>query len=168
MKITTFILFVLTAVMSAQVVAVIDSEKIFESLGEVSDAAELLETEIEEWEAHADSLQDEIDAIQADLDYTMVMSPERRMEREQLLERKTDELQSFLEVTFGPGGLVESRNHELVSPIIARINEAVQEISLEEGYDIVLDASAGLIVYVSNSLDITDTVLDRLTSRGDY
>lgn len=154
------------AVLSAQNVAVIDSDRIFENLGEVADATELLETEIEEWEAHADSLQEEIDAIRDDLEYTMVMSPERRREREALLEEKTGELQEFLSSTFGPGGLVESRNRELVSPIVASINETVQEISIEEGFDLVLDTSGGLVVYVSNSIDITDMVLERLTTGG--
>lgn len=152
--------------LQAQDIAVIDSDRIFDNLGDVSDARELLQTEIEEWEAHADSLQDEIDAIQADLEYTMVMSPERRREREALLEDKNQELQSFLSSTFGPGGLVESRNSQLVEPIVAAINEAVQEISIEEGYDLVLDTSGGMVVYVSNSLDITDMVLERLSTGG--
>lgn len=154
------------AMIRAETIAVIDSDRIFDGLGEVADATELLESEIEEWEAHADSLQEEIDAIRSDLEYTMVMSPERRREREALLQEKTAELQGFLTQTFGPGGLVESRNRELVSPIVAGINEAVREISVEEGFDLVLDTSGGLVVYVSNSLDITDMVLERLATGG--
>ncbi len=155
---------VVATVMAAQTIAVIDSERIFDNLGEVSDARELLENEIQDWNTRADSLQDEIDAIKTDLEYTMVMSPERRREREALLEEKSKELQEFLSQTFGPGGLVETRNTDLVSPIVARINEVVQEISLDEGYDIVLDTSNGSVVYVSNSLDITDKVLEKLAA----
>jgi len=166
MKTALYSLLLAAAVLTAQSVAVIDSERIFENLGEVADATELLETEIEEWEARADSLQDEIDAIRNDLEYTMVMSPERRREREALLEEKTRELQDYVAATFGPGGLVETRNTQLVSPIVAGINEAVQEISTEEGFDLVLDASGGLVVYVSNSIDITDMVLERLATGG--
>jgi len=157
---------VVISCLAAQTIAVIDSDRIFDNLGEVTDATELLEEEIQEWEAHADSLQEEIDAIEADLEYTMVMSPDRRREREALLEEKSAELQIFLSQTFGPGGLVESRNSSLVSPIVASINEAVQEISLEEGYDLVLDTSSGLVVYVSNSFDITDVVLEKLSTGG--
>lgn len=167
MKFSLFILVSIIVVLFAQSIVVIDSDRIFDSMGEVTDAMELLETEIDEWEIHADSLQEEIDAIQTDLDYTMVMSPERRRERETLLEMKTAELHSFLQRTFGPGGLVESRNEELVSPIVASINETVMKISEEEEYDIVIDTSAGVVVYVSSSLDITDKVLERLATRGD-
>ena len=144
----------------------IDSERIFQSMGDVVDATELLTEEIEAWEAHADSLQDEIDAIQYDLDYTMVMSPERRRERETLLQIRTGELQAFLEQVFGPGGLVETRNSQLVGPIVASINEAVRKLGQEEGFDLVLDTSGGLVVYADQSLDITDMVLEELSSRG--
>jgi len=166
MKTVLIAAFTVASFLAAQTIAVIDSDRIFDNLGEVTDAAELLEIEILDWEAHADSLQEDIDAIQADLEYTMVMSPERRREREALVEEKSVELQTFLSRTFGPGGLVESRNSQLVSPIVASINEAVQELSIEEGYDIVLDTSGGLVVYVSNSLDITDMVLEKLSTGG--
>ncbi len=166
MKIALLVAISVASVLVAQTIAVIDSDRIFDNLGEVTDATELLEREVQEWEAHADSLQEEIDAIQADLEYTMVMSPERRREREALIEEKSVELQTFLSNTFGPGGLVESRNSQLVSPIVASINEAVQEMSIEEGYDIVLDTSGGLVVYVSNSLDITDMILEKLSTGG--
>ena len=164
MKVALLAAFTFSFILAAQTIAVIDSDRIFDNLGEVTDATELLEKEIFEWEAHADSLQEEIDIIQADLDYTMVMSPERRRERETLIEEKSLELQTFLAQTFGPGGLVETRNSQLVSPIVASINEAVQELSIAEGYDIVLDTSGGLVVYVSNSLDITDIVLEKLST----
>ena len=166
MKVALLAAFTVAFILAAQTIAVIDSDRIFDNLGEVTDATELIEKEIDEWEAHADSLQEEIDVIQADLDYTMVMSPERRRERETLIEAKSLELQTFLAQTFGPGGLVETRNSQLVSPIVASINETVQELSIAEGYDIVLDTSGGLVVYVSNSLDITDMVLEKLSTGG--
>ncbi len=157
---------VLAACALGQSVAVIDSDRIFESLGEVSDARELLETEIEEYRAHADSLQEEIDELERDLARTLMMSPETRREKERLLETKRAELEGYLSDVFGPDGTVESRNEELVSPIVAGINEAVQEISNEEDYDLVIDASEGLVVFADPSIDITDEVINRLAAGG--
>ena len=157
---------VLAACALAQSVAVIDSDRIFESLGEVSDARELLETEIEDFRAHADSLQEEIDQLERELSRTLMMSPETRREKERLLEDKRSELEGYLSDVFGPGGTVESRNQELVSPIVASINETVQEISNEEDYDLVIDASEGLVVFADPSIDITDEVIDRLAAGG--
>jgi len=153
--------------MLAQSIAVFDADQVFESLGEVTDARELLETEIEEWELHVDSLQEEIDQITEDLSRTLMMSPERRQEKENLLEEKKTQLESYLSSVFGPGGLMERRNDELVSPIIASINEAVMEIASEDDIQIVLDASAGQVVYAEASVDITSRVIERVLSRDD-
>jgi len=166
MKMISLLLFLLTAFSTAQTIAVIDSDVIFNSLGDVTDARELLENEIEEWEAHADSLQDEIDEIETDLDFTMVMSPERRTELEDELEVKQMELQNYVASTFGPGGLVETRNEQLVSPIVSGINDAVREICVEEGIDIVIDIANGTVVYADDALDITQEVIDFLSRGG--
>jgi outer membrane protein len=166
MRISTVAVIALALGAMAQTVAVIDSDRIFEALGEVSDARELMETEIEEYRAHADSLQEEIDDLERELSRTLMMSPESRREKERLLEEKRAELEGYLSDVFGPGGVVESRNEELVSPIVAGINETVQEISNEEGYQLVIDASEGLVVFAEPSVDITDEVIDRLATGG--
>ncbi len=162
-----YLLLLVPAVLYAQSIAVFDADRVFESLGEVTDAQELLETEIEEWELHVDSLQDEIDEIEEDLSRTLMMSPERRQEKEALLDEKMAQLEQFLSGVFGPGGLMERRNEELVSPIIASINEAVMDIASEDGIQIVIDASAGQVVYAEASVDITDRVIDRVVSGND-
>ena len=159
--------FVLPALMLGQTVAVFDADRVFESLGEVTDARELLETEMDEWELHVDSLQEEIDLLQEDLSRTLMMSPERRQEKEALLEEKKVQIESYLSSVFGPGGLMERRNEELVNPIIAAINEAVMNIASEEGIELVLYASACQVVYADASVDITDQVIDRVMSGND-
>ena len=162
-----FILLALPALLLGQTIAVFDSDVVFESLGEVNDARELLEIEIDEWELHVDSLQEEIDLLEEDLSRTLMMSPERRQEKETLLAEKKIQIEAFLSSIFGPGGTMERRNEELVSPIIAAINEAVLEIASEEDIQIVLDASAGQVVYAEASVDITDKVIDMVMSGND-
>jgi len=165
MKLIVFL--ALPTLLLGQTVAVFDSDMVFESLGEVTDARELLEIEISEWELHVDSLQEEIDLLEEDLSRTLMMSPERRQEKESLLEEKKIQIEAYLSSIFGPGGVMERRNEELVNPIIAAINEAVLEIASEEDIQIVLDASAGQIVYAEASVDITDKVIDMVMSGND-
>ncbi len=166
-KMKLVILLAFPALLFGQSIAVFDSDLVFESLGEVSDARELLETEMDEWELHVDSLQEEIDELEADLSRTLMMSPERRQEKETLLEEKKLHIESYLSSIFGPGGLMERRNEELVNPIIAAINTAVMDVASEDGLQIVLDAAAGQVVYAEASVDITDKVIDRVMSGND-
>ncbi len=161
------VVLVFPALLAAQTIAVFDSDEVFESLGEVADARELLETEMDQWELHVDSLQEEIDALEEDLSRTLMMSPERRQEKEALLEEKKIQIESYLSSVFGPGGLMERRNEELVNPVITAINEAVIDIASEEGIQLVLDASAGQVVYAEASVDITEQVIDRVMSSDD-
>ncbi len=160
------LLLLLPAALQAGTIAVLDSDRIFDSLGGVADARELLQTEIEAWNRHADSLQADIDAIELDLSRTLMMSPERRRERETLLDQKRVELELFLSSTFGPGGLAERRNAELVTPIVDEINRIVRILGEENGYDLVLDAAGGSVAYADGSLDITDLVITRMSTRG--
>ncbi len=95
-----------------------------------------------------------------------MMSPERRRERETLLDQKRAELEQFLSSTFGPGGLAERRNAELVTPIVDEINRIVRILGEENGYDLVLDAAGGSVAYADGSLDITDLVITRMSTRG--
>ena len=162
-----FIALVFPALLFGQTVAVFDSDLVFESLGEVADARELLETEMDEWELHVDSLQEEIDILEEDLSRTIMMSPERRQEKELLLAEKKEQIESYLSSVFGPGGLMERRNEELVNPIIATINEAVMNIASEEDIQLVLDASAGQVVFADASVDITDKVIDWVITGND-
>jgi outer membrane protein len=162
-----FIILCFPALLMAQTIAVFDSDQVFNALGEVADARELLETEMDQWELHVDSLQEEIDVLEEDLSRTLMMSPERRQEKEALLDEKKTQIESYLSSVFGPGGLMERRNEELVSPIIAAINEAVIFIASEEGIQLVLDATAGQVVYAEASIDITDRVIDRVMSGDD-
>lgn len=157
-----FLLFLAASSAYALEIGLIDSERIFEELGDVKDARELLESEIEDYQLHADSLEADIKTIEEDLARTLMMSPERRREREALLRQKRSELEEFLSTTFGPGGIVEIRNEQLVTPIIAEINEVIREIGVEEDYDLIIDFSVGGVIYARESLDITDMVLDML------
>jgi len=162
-----FIVLAVPAILLGQTIAVFDADRVFESLGAVTDARELLETEMDQWELHVDSLQEEIDLLEQDLSRTLMMSPERRQEKESLLAEKKSQIESYLSSVFGPGGLMERRNEELVAPIISSINEAVMNIASEDGIKIVLDASAGQVVYADATVDITDKVISRVLSGND-
>jgi outer membrane protein len=166
LKYAAFLILLACAAAFSRDMAVVDSKRVFDTLGSVRDARELLEEELDKWQAHADSLQQEVDEIRADLERTMVMSPERRMEREALLVLKEGNLQRFLSDVFSPGGLLERRNEQLVAPIVAAINEAVREIATEEGLSLVLDSSSGHVVFADPALDITDLVIDRVAAGG--
>jgi outer membrane protein len=58
------------------------------------------------------------------------------------------------------------RQQELVQPIMDKVQQAINDIHVEEGYAMVFDAAAAapVLVAADKSLDITDKVLARLRS----
>ena len=59
------------------------------------------------------------------------------------------------------------RNDELSGPIVTAIEDATRRVAEKEGFDLVLDAGPGIVVYSKPELDITDEVLEDLeVSRG--
>jgi outer membrane protein len=51
------------------------------------------------------------------------------------------------------------------APIIQLIRKAVNEIALQEGYDMVVDRATGAVLFWKNENDLTQKVLDYLNSR---
>jgi outer membrane protein len=64
---------------------------------------------------------------------------------------------------FGPDGQLFKKRMELIQPIQDQIYNAVQEVAKRKRYDLVLDKSGAItLLYVSNSLDISGEVLEKM------
>ena len=50
---------------------------------------------------------------------------------------------------------------ELISPLLERVNTAIQLVAEENGYDVVFTLQSGL-GYIKPTLDVTDKVLEQL------
>jgi Skp family chaperone for outer membrane proteins len=109
-------------------------------------------------------MKDEIDSIAIDKEKnSLVWSTSKKNEVEALLVAKQDTLQQFLDVTFGPNGKAERRMAELSKPIKDRVIAIIRRISIENDYDVVLDAAVVSIAFAKESLDLTDEVLAEIS-----
>ena len=95
-----------------------------------------------------------------------MLSEERRREMETEFQRGTQEYEQFRQSIFGQGGKAQTRNQELLEPVLAEVQRAVEEIAEENDYDLIFDAVDGNIVYGSETYDITDLVLDKLIEQA--
>lgn len=93
-----------------------------------------------------------------------MLSDERRREKEEDYQRRVTEYDKFVQSIWGPNGLVAQRNEEILRPIIARIQAILVDVAEEDGYDLILDAADGNILYADPSLDLTQRVLDLLNA----
>lgn len=143
--------------------AFIDSDRIFREYGKTREAQESFNREVQELSRTAREKKVEIDEMQRKLDQQAPMLSEAKRDQEtQALQQKVSEYEAFIQEHWGPTGKISKLNEEYLRPIIDRVHRIVQDIGNNEGYQLILDAADGNIVYGDKSLDLTDRVLGRL------
>jgi outer membrane protein len=125
-------------------------------------AQEQFETERKAWDKEAQDKSDELNTMIEDYNnQKVVLSDEKKKEREATIRTKKDALDFFTRQIYGPSGTAERKQAELLDPILEKIHQAIQAVAEEESFDIILTSSSGL-AYFKPSMDVTDKVLAKL------
>jgi Skp family chaperone for outer membrane proteins len=141
----------------------IDSMKLKTDYKEFADVQAKFDQQLAEWQSQADSLKKTVDSLQSDFDnQSLLLSEEKKKEKENLIEQKKGEYTSFVNQAFGPGGKMEKLNAELTKPILDKINTVLEKIALENNYIVIFDAVNGNIAWAKKGLDLTEMVLEEL------
>ena len=142
----------------------IDSQKILEKYKEAQDAQKQLQELNKRWEDEAKNMQQELQTKLEDLEsQALLLSDERKKEKETELQNLQIRLQQFQQEKWGAQGEVYSKRAELMQPVIDKINTVIKKIGTDEKYDYIFDVVNGNILHVSASQpDLTDRVLEEL------
>jgi outer membrane protein len=144
-------------------IAFLDSDRIFAEYSKTREAQESFNREVQELSQTAREKKIEIDEMQKKLDQQAPMLSEAKRDQEtQALQQKISEYEAFVQEQWGPTGRISKLNEDYLRPIIDRVHRIVQDIGNNEGYQLILDAADGNIVYGDKTLDLTDRVLSRL------
>ena len=141
----------------------VDSQRIFEGYRGAQDAQERFNREITSWRTEADERRRSLDVLRNELhDQEALLSAEKKLEKETAVQRAVADYDRFVQEFWGPGGRVGRLNDEMTREVIAKIRDAVETIANREGYDLVLDAADGNVIFGVKSLDLTERVLTEL------
>lgn len=147
-------------------IAHVDSKLIFEGYRGTKKAQEEFDRQVAKWEQQANLLQKELSAIKEKLEKQMLMlSDEKKKELEADYAKKETELKDFISKVYGRNGELLTENEKVSGPIIQLIRKAVNEIALQEGYDMVVDRASGSVLFWKNENDLTQKVLEYLNAR---
>ncbi len=148
----------------------IDSDIVKDRLPEFREAQRKLDQLRQEYEREAGDRQGKLLKLQEDFrKQELLMSEARRQELQEEFDAKIQQLQSFNVQKFGPEGELVRKNVELSGPIYKQVNEALQAIGREEGYDFIFDvAGNSSIVFVDEEkYNLTEDVLKWLEEERD-
>ncbi len=159
------LLFLFGSVAYAQKVGYVDSDRLRNEYKPFTEAKTQLDKEVGEWQRKSDSLSQYLRILEDSLNkVALILSPEKKKEKEEGVAKAKREYQQYLAETFGVGGKVERRNSELSKPLLDKVNAAIAEVALENNFDLILDTVTGSVAYGRKSLDVTDRVLEKLNA----
>ena len=166
MKITkyTILTLALASLALADVkIGYVDSNEIMNNFDEVRQVQADLEKEQRRLESEFNELVYSLDSLKQDFDrQRLLMSDTRRNEKENEILNKEKSVQKFQLDKFGPEGEIYKTQNQLLKPVLAKIDDAIQKVGSERGYDFILDAMSGALLYALDSHNLTEDVMDEL------
>jgi outer membrane protein len=143
-----------------QKIGFVNTEVILQEYKAVQAAMETFNRDVQAWEGDLQQRKKELDDLQRDVQHqSLMLSDQRRQDRESEYQRKLTEFEKFKESIWASDGLIEQRNEELLRPIISRVQVALEQLAAEEGFDLILDAADNNILYGDPAYDLTQRVL---------
>ena len=141
----------------------IDSNEIMTKFEEVRQVQVTLEKEQRKLQAEMENLIQQLDSLNQEYDrQRLLMSDSRRQEKEQELVRSEQQIQKFQMDKFGPEGEIYRKQNQLLKPVLAKVDEAIQAVGKRQEYDYIMDAVGGAIVYALDSNNLTEDVIEEL------
>jgi len=152
----------------SQKYAIIDTRYILDKLPDYKAAQKQLDDIAISWQQEIDSRQAELDRMYKDFEAEQVMLvADLKKKREDQLYNKEKDLRDLQRKRFGFEGDLFKKRQELIKPIQDKVYNAVQKISVQRGYDFVLDKSEGItIIFADPKLDKSEDVLKDLGVRN--
>lgn len=141
-------------------VGFVNATSIFEQFSAAKEAQAAYEKEMTDLGNQVDVMEREIKAFADTLETRKYLFSEDRLrEKQQELQKRQDDYVRFRQ---DAEMRAAKRNEELTRPIVTAIEEAARSVAEKEGFDLVLDSAAGIVVYSKPELDLTDKVLQSL------
>lgn len=149
---------------SAQLkIGYIDSEVLKERLPEFRDAQRTLDQLRQDYENQAKDREAKLLRLQEDFQrQELLLSEAKKAELQAEFNTKGQQLEQFIQEKFGPEGELMRKNVELSEPIFKKINDAIQGMAEEKGYDFIFDAAAPSsgLVFAKEEYDLTESLLE--------
>jgi outer membrane protein len=149
---------------NAQKFALIDMEYIMENIPAYQRASNELDLASQQYQKAIEAKMKEAEALYTAYQKTSsTLSAAQRTQKEEAIIAKEKEAAELRQKYFGPEGEMAKKEEALMTPIQNQIYEAVKQISLQRGYDAVIDrASATSVIFASPRIDISNEVLSKL------
>ncbi len=150
-----------TAIYAEMKIAYIDSDKIMMQSDATMEAQAILMEERQKWEAEVMEMDAQLEELVKDYQASeFVLTETGKKEAEDKINELGALRQQKVTEYFGENGKFFQKQNELLEPILTKLKNVIENISIDNNYSLVLDVASGGVLYGDTNLDITDEVLD--------
>lgn len=152
---------------SGQAIAYIDLQYILKNLPQYESANDQINLISKRWQKEIETADQEAKVLVANYQTEQIfLSEKMKKEREKEILDKENEVLELKRKYFGESGELFKKREALLKPIQDEIYTAVQDVANEQFIQIVKDRSSDpSLIYLSNKLDISDAVLEKLGAK---
>lgn len=148
----------------AQNCIVVDSEKIFKSIGAYNQAITTLDALAESYQKQVDAkfalVEQAYNKYMAEKEY---LSPSAQQTREEAILKQEREATELQESIFGQEGELIQKRKDLIQPIQKQVFDAIERYAKANGIEVVIDkASNPTLLYTADRADRTQEVIKML------
>lgn len=151
-------------VAQAQKFALVDMDYILKHIPAYESANDQLNILSKKWQVEVETAtQNAQNLLKSYQTEVVFLSPEMKTKRENEIVAQEKVAQDLKIHYFGPDGELFKKRESLIKPIQDEVYNAIQALSSDRGYQLILDKSSALnIIFSSPKLDISDDVLVKL------
>lgn len=118
------------------------------------------------WEADMERLQNEIAGRETKFTANKMLTPQGKAKEQALIDSlRFDFNQRLQSQAAKEQERFNQRRAELLASVFEEVNEEIRVMGEEEGYDLIIDASSGSVVYAKDPEDLNDQLLNRLQQK---
>ncbi|MBK6997477.1 MAG: OmpH family outer membrane protein [Lewinellaceae bacterium] len=154
----SLLFFAITALATAQRIAVVDVTAVLESLPEYQKAQEQLDKVATTWRQEIAQEQDKVKGMYSKYQAEQVLlSEEMKKSREEEIMNKEKEVREMQRLKFGPEGALFKKREELVKPIQDKVYGAIERFATDKGFEFIFDkGSASGLIFSDKKNDKTE------------
>ena len=146
---------------AAQVVKVgfVDIQKTLEECNVGKKAKEELQDVVEKKQINIDKLSAEIESLQKALEEQVMLSAEKKKEKENVINEK---MEYYQRMAMSAKKEISKKESEITEPLIKTIRDIIEKIGKEKGYSVILEKNYSSVLYGSPENDLTNQVIQEL------
>ncbi|MBP3440034.1 MAG: OmpH family outer membrane protein [Tidjanibacter sp.] len=151
---------VFTLGVSAQKYAVVNTQKVYQSMEAYAEAVEEIDELATAYQKNIDEAYQKVEEMYQN--YMIArdgLTYEEQKTEEQNIIANEQKITTYQQNVFGADGILTKKQEELLKPFHEKVANAIKSYGVQNGYDMIVDIATTALPYYSATIDITEEII---------